>query len=624
VDSAVPASALSWLAAQRDRFVPEPGSKLGPAETKPVTELALMLCCLQRQGVTDPSQQAAVNLLTGTAATVAARAVASPRQLVSPSDVVLHATMCCALSQHGTASERHRDLVSRAVRAGVLEHSERLTYHMMEERLVLDWCGIQHGLPSWQEFIGRSMLRHRLLATRLTERASYQLTHDIMFLAGFDRMPGVVLDLLDRPNLQTVLADLIVRFASEAHWDLLGELLLCWDCLRLPQSDRVYRSGWALLLAQQSSDGSLPGPPSPKNAPVDTAADGERFANRYHTTLVAILALAAQEKRQELAAEPGWTPFGTRAELVPGGWVAAVRTDIAWLDRQQRRLPQPGKTAAAACGVLVGTWLCAAIDPDIEDRYSAVAERTAALMNQADTAAGMPPALALTAYALLAQQGLHVPPLSRFTKQIQAVLALYSPSTAESDVWLAEKRVILHQLEFGEPAPRVSETYLSQSWRSLPLRVNIEQLQLAALVGESATSHGTIHVPMSAHTEDLSRVILAHAGRLLRDSDLHTACFLLRAAHHVHPLSESRVAEFAGEIVLHQRSAGGYGLVDLTDQLAKLEGDQPAIDPDFDLRLPTTLSCLWTLAELLTDFRLYQSITTPISAPGLAASGQRR
>jgi len=33
-----------------------------------------------------------------------------------------------------------------------------------------------------------------------------------------------------------------------------------------------------------------------------------------------------------------------------------------------------------------------------------------------------------------------------------------------------------------------------------------------------------------------------------------------------------------------------------------------AFDPDLELRLPLTLTVLWTLAELIGDFRLYRSI----------------
>ena len=616
--------ALAWLVAERSRFLPAHPGPLSQADVKAVSELALLLNSLRRQGFAlAGSQRVAVEVLTDTLEAASERSASSTRVIASPADVVFHAILGYALASRGPVGAQHRRLVTRAIAAGALDHAERVPHLLMEERMVLDWLGIPHHLPSWEGLIAASMLGRPLRAVRLHERTAYQLTHDIMFVAGFDPAPAPALALLDRANLRLVLSDLIVRFAGEQHWDLLGEFLLCWDCLHLPHEDGVHGQAWRLLLEQQSGDGSFHGPPQAAKGGEVPREGTDLFARRYHPTLVAIMALAARDRRAQHPSQgaegiiSGWSG-PTVHRCVP----AAIRLDADWLQRVQGASPEGGKTAAVACGVLVGTWLCAAMDPSLIPSYVSTAERTAELLAATDDPPVMPAGLMLTAHALLAQRGLAARQLADFTEAARSVLDQHQLEDASEDVWLCEKRVILQQQGLVVPPPRVSAAELGRTMRSLPLRASLDELRLAAVTAESASGHGTFLVPPSAELADAARQLMAHASRLFVARDLETACLLVRAAHHLVPLSAQLIAELTAEILLHQRSEGGYGLVEIAESAA---GDTLiGFNADADLRLPLTLTCLWTLAELATDFRLYRSLGARDAVPRRATEPASR
>ena len=612
LDSVSAARALAWLAAERAWFLPSHQRTLRQVDVKAVSELALLLTSLRRQGFAlSGSQRVAVELLTDTMEAASVRSVCSTRVIASPADVVFHAILASALASRGQTSARHRQLVGRAIAAGALDHTERVPHLLMEERMVLDWLKVQHHLPSWEGLIASSMLGRPLRAVRLNERTAYQLTHDIMFVAGFDRVPAAALALLDRSNLRTVLSDLIVRFAGEQHWDLVGEFLLCWDCLQLPHDDGLHGKAWRLLLAQQSGDGSFHGPPQTAKGSDGPGGGANLFARRYHPTLVAIMALAARHRRQQhrVQAPAGIIADASHPTVRPPA-SEAIRADAAWLQHHLPTSPEVVKTAAVACGVLVGTWLCAAMDPSLIPSYVSTAERTAELLAATDEPAVMPAGLMLTAHALLAQRGLAARQLTGFADAARSALDHYRPEAATDDVWLCEKRLILHQLRLGVPPTRVSAAELCRTIRSLPVRASLDELRLAAVTAESTSGHGTVVVPPSAELADAARQLMAHASRRFVACDLATACLLVRAAHHLVPLSGQSVADLTAEILLHQRSEGGYGLVEIEP------GETPGVfNADADLHLPLTLTCLWTLAELSTDFRLYRSLATGNAIP---------
>jgi hypothetical protein len=601
--------ALLWLAEQRAYF--SPLRTLTPKAAKPAAELGLLLGRLLDSTAlpADPAVRALVDLLE----TIGRRPDVRSRPVRCVADALLHAAIGGVLERAGRPAREHREVVRRAVAAGVFDHADRMAYHVLEERLLLEWAGVAHDLPPAGELAASSMLARRLSALRLAERTTYQLTHDVMFLCGLDPARGLPPGSVDVANLGTVLADLLVSFAAERHWDLLGELLICWDSLHLPQNG-LYRQAFAELLAQQAPDGSFAGPPPPGNPDHDPAEEAARFAHRYHTTLVAVLALDVAARRSAVAhpveppapdveaASPANPPVRTALHACAVDRTA-VRRDAAWL---ASLLARPGAARpAVAGGALVGTRLCAALDGELA--VADVAERVADLLDATTGVASAPPALTLAAFALLRHDG-HAPAApAAFVEQAAAVLAARPPASAAADLLLCEKRILLHRLGLAAPPMLLPAARAHEIVDGLPLRPSSEHLATAVLAAESATGHGTVPGDDPA----ASAVLARHAIHQLRLGDLGAGCATLRAAHHLHPLPAGRVAEVTDHLLLQQGPDGGYGHVPAPDDPA-LHG----VDLDLDFRLPTTLTCLWTLAELHSDFRLYASIRAadPVAA----------
>jgi len=250
--------------------------------------------------------------------------------------------------------------------------------------------------------------------------------------------------------------------------------------------------------------------------------------------------------------------------------------------------------------VLVGTWLCAAVDPLVAPTIPVMAQRVAELLDGAARYETAPPALTLTAHALLHRSGLIVPGLARFVDQVRAVLAAEPPRSAAMDVTRCEKRILLHQLGLADSPPLMTPAMARSTIVGMTLQPDPEQRTDAVLAAESATGHGTV----ASDDEPSAAVLERHAVHQYRSGDLAAGCALVRAAHHLRPLATERAGEFIDHLLLNRRSGGGYGyLPAIGDHSADLD-----LDLDVRLHLPTTLTCLWTVAELNSDFRLYRSL----------------
>lgn len=135
-----------------------------------------------------------------------------------------------------------------------------------------------------------ALLRDLPLPWTITEGLAYAATHEILYVTDF----GLQLHRLPRAAQAYLAFSMplwIDIFIDRRHWDLLAELLLCAACIGIVVP--LYAA--CILEEQQAVDGSFPGP---KGAGREIPARGVReqyFKKRYHTTLVAMLALAAQQ-----------------------------------------------------------------------------------------------------------------------------------------------------------------------------------------------------------------------------------------------------------------------------------------------------------------------------------------
>jgi hypothetical protein len=588
-------SALDWLADQRSYFLAPAAASLTADTAKPLGELGVLLATLSRApSVLSGRGHRAYDALVDVLAAAGRLSGLRFRPARNQWTLVLHALLFVTLDDAGSPDcGYHRDVVRRALAAGTLDNIELFPYQLMEARLILDWGGFSHGLPKWPELAASAMVSRRPDTLMLTARTAYQVTHDIMFLTGLDPRRGLPEPSpLDVQAIEHLLADLIVFYAGRRHWDLLGELLLCWDLLGLPPS-RVQREGWSLFLAQQASDGSFAGPSRSASDDDHRESTGveARFRQRYHTTLVAVLAINASLRWGQRTA--GNADYVRPVHATgPGDLVLNVGQDAAWL-RGLLDLPDSQQDSSVASGVLVGTYLCGAVDPAVESTVPEVAARVAVALAGPQRWERVPPALALTVHAVLALHGCAVPELAAFVERIRDVLASRPPTSAAADLELCEKRLLLHGLGLADRPPLLSPAQLDALVRALPLRASSDDLATVLLAVGSATGYGTLDHKRGAATEEITALLLGYAVREFRAGDLATGCALVRAANHLVGLSRNRATRFVDHIQMQQRPDGGYGLV---------IGPEAALE----VRLPMTLACLWTLAELRDDFRLYR------------------
>lgn len=141
------ASALNWIAAHVDTFAPIGQPERFAARNKPLMELLLLLTWILRNPVGAESQDS-VSCLTARLGTVAGLPAVRNRPIRNSNDLLLRAGLCGVLAATGQRDPFLDSLVQRSIDSGVLDHAERLPYHILEEATFLDWGGFAHRLPA--------------------------------------------------------------------------------------------------------------------------------------------------------------------------------------------------------------------------------------------------------------------------------------------------------------------------------------------------------------------------------------------------------------------------------------------------------------------------------------------
>jgi hypothetical protein len=605
--------ALKWTVGQREYFESRAEDQSFDWNgAKSLFELAIMVDCHARQ----MSDYTTVRPLLIMLQSIRDGRDVGDRPIRSRTDLVFHAFLYSVLRHAGVEDVRQRELIQRAINARILEHVERAPHRIMEERLALEWGAFSHSLPAWEQLIENSILGRAPSPLHLDMEATYQITHVILFLFGFGAtrasvQPG------NPPELRRLLSALIITCCGEQHWDLVGELLLCWDCLEF-EPGLIYERAWDAFLSQQSDDGSFPGPRSgSERAGRDHGKPPEnwlRFLERYHTTLVAILAgdgclrrLAHRPAQNESKAVPAKPATGISA-VAGAGTMTGVEKHAEWLARlldklRERDGPQP----QAACSILVGTWVCAALNRALLSQMPYVAARVAKRLRIVRKWAELPPALSIIAHAILSKCGIILPKLATFIRELGLVLDAIPAEDALSDLAFCEKRILLHQLGLGKRPTLLERAAVARAAKAMPLDGSKAALEKLLLCLGSATGYGTRMMRMSADEAWVGELLSGLTVRFFRSSDIFTACTLLRNMTHLGLAADGGLTELIDFLLLQHRPEGGYGFFG-AQEVSVMAASNEAFFADRDLYLPVTLSCLWTLAEATAGWSLYRSV----------------
>lgn len=306
-------AAVEWAFSHIERFSPfDESDCYDPSRLKVFVEFSIMLATYLK--LTQDRQPAdnwrAVKLVRS----VCKRADFTDRTIRSPEILVEFAELCGVLRELGFQDLELRRRIQSAVDAGLVEQIERLPHRLLEVRVSLDWAGAVYSLPPMGELISETILGRPLCTPLLSREAVYAVTHVVMFATRFGLRQWSLPPQVPITRTRAVLCDLIVIACQDTDWDLLGELLLCWDCLGFEPSP-LTAAAWVSFLSARQDDGTfLPRPLGPggvtetnskdgstSNQPVDErASKADDFDLVYHTTLVAILAGTVRIHRTDL------------------------------------------------------------------------------------------------------------------------------------------------------------------------------------------------------------------------------------------------------------------------------------------------------------------------------------
>jgi hypothetical protein len=603
--------AFDWVVKNRARFLPSSsGEEIDVRQTKPLIELAIMLHVHERFGCSN----ALVRVLDPVELSNRFRS----RQIRSRTDIVVHAFVYAILRHAGHDDRDQREMIQSAIDARLLDHVERTPHQMMEERLALDLGAFTHSLPRWQDLVDLSILGNTPNALHLNEIAAYHVSHVILFLFGFGTLRELQAQLGPRPDLRRLLSDLIIAFCAKRQWDLLGELLLCWDCLELEPSS-VYDRALCAFLSQQAPDGSFAGPEPRSKGSDEASRRGEpdardQFLVRYHTTLVAVMACDRKGHRlktvgcKAVAAAPVSSRARVRHQKVNNQrLLSSAEKDAQWLSRLFSRLSVSNDLRPnTACSVLVGTWMCAAINRDVLPLLPNLARDVGAKILPVPIKdwLDVPPTLSILTNALLAEFGVAVPGLSAFVRAACSALDAQVAVDAVSDLAFCEKRVLFGQFGQLKPPMLLHPHDVVQAASTVPLDGSRAAVETLVLQLGSATGYGTHSPELGVDKDPIGELVAGLAVRFFRAYDIVTAAKLVRSGVYLRCENDA-LADQIEFIMLQHRPEGGYGYF-AAQETAVRQSVGSAFSADRDLYLPVTLSCLWTLAEATTEWRLYR------------------
>lgn len=286
--------ALDWIGAEMWRFDPFTArGSLDFRKGKALLELASVLACYVR--LTGDSTHPVVIRGADTIAGWRSRPAFRDWIARRPAALTLFLDVYAFLRLLGHDDAEFRTVLERGLAARFADHSERTPHRKMDVRLSREWGDLVDDGPGMRELVADSLVARSPSPILLDEFETYTLTHLIMFYYRHGTTPDVEPIVPELEALESTLSGLVVMACQEEHWDLLAELLLCWDCVGFAIG-RVQRAAWDAFLATQRADGSFPGPASFRHDDGGDPAAVD-FAANYHTTVVGILACALRTNR---------------------------------------------------------------------------------------------------------------------------------------------------------------------------------------------------------------------------------------------------------------------------------------------------------------------------------------
>jgi hypothetical protein len=296
-------ASIAWVANNLHYFDPfHRKSAFDLRYTKRIVELAMMLSrCVTITNQRQPNTVQAVADIKAFLRDIADRPSFGDLTLRVPSRLILFSDVYGSMSRYGHDDRSLRNAIELAVMNGFSGYGQRIPHRIMDLRLSLESANVDIHLPTMQELAQLAASEFALSPLHLDEGGVYSLTHLVMFFYryGDDRRADIYSDM---ESLQSLWKALIVIWAQRSHWDLLAEVLFCWDCVGWESTGLTERY-WQVLLDQQQADGAFPelGFDRLAGRPQENTSDQSRhlryFESHYHTTLVGVMAMGLHRDR---------------------------------------------------------------------------------------------------------------------------------------------------------------------------------------------------------------------------------------------------------------------------------------------------------------------------------------
>ena len=286
----------------------------------------------------------------------------------------------------------------------------------------------------------------------------------------------------------------------------------------------------------------------------------------------------------------------------------------AWLASLLERIPTRGDVAVRALShVLIAYWIAdtmAGKDRPKTADFTEVAHHVARSLNASENCIqvdGVKPTLKLLVEILLSSEGLRVEPFRQFLTQSASLLRRADP-VLEADPSLMDKRILLYCAGILPRPPAASADGVRVLLDKFRLSAPVEVIDALTLQLECLTGWGTRPVNSELLEPSLGEILAGLAVYRLRNYDLIAAARLLRLRLYLESgcITAGR-DDLYNVLCMHHRTEGPFGW--FGPEAAMLRELSPVLVEDTEFCLPTTLECLWTLAERSMDgWRLFDKV----------------
>ncbi len=322
----------------------------------------------------------------------------------------------------------------------------------------------------------------------------------------------------------------------------------------------------------------------------------------------------SKEWRRASQVTPWAMSYQSATAPTPGRIAGIASSARAWLASLLERIPARGDAAVRAlCHVLIASWIAdtmAGRDRAKSVGFTEVAQYVARSLNASENwnhIDGVKPNLKLLVEVLLSSEGLGVEPFRQFLTQSVSILRRADP-VLEADPSLMDKRILLYSAGILPRPPTASADGVRVLLDKFRLSASAEVIDALTLQLECLTGWGTRLVDAELIPPSLGEILAGFAVQRLRNYDLIPAARLLRLQEY---LVASRIMarrdDLYNVLCMHHRPQGPFGWYG--PETAKLRKLSPVLLEDTEFYLPTTLECLWTLAERSLDgWRLFEKL----------------